>query len=137
HPLLKKYGFKAMLFVVTSWVHDGEIRPYWGQKDIPKTPNHHECQRLIEAGQSDQVILRWSEMRQMQEEGTFEIHSHTHTHTRWDKSDRAAEKNELMAEELALSRAALEKNMGSVSDHFCWPQGYFDDDYVRVAKQAG
>jgi len=137
HPLLKKYGFNAMLFVVTSWVHDGVVRPHAGQPDVPATPDHHTCQRLINEGQSDQVILRWSELQKMQEEGTFEIHSHTHTHTRWDKSDRAAEKNALMAEELAQSRAALLQNMGAVSEHFCWPQGYFDDDYVRVAQDAG
>src|SRR5690625_2917559 len=104
HPLLKKYGFNAMLFVVTSWVCDGEVRSHNGQSDVPQTPDHFECERLIDAGQSDKVILRWSELQQMQSEGTFEVHSHTHTHTRWDKSDRAAEKNALMAEELALSR---------------------------------
>jgi hypothetical protein len=24
-----------------------------------------------------------------------------------------------------------------VSSHLCWPQGYYDDDYIRVAEAAG
>lgn len=137
HPLLKKYGFNAVVFLVTSWVDDGPVRPQSGDTAVPETPGHAECERLIDAGQSDKVILRWSEIQAMRQDGTFEFHSHTHTHTRWDKSVHAAEKNTRMHEELRLSRAVLEENLGAVSDHFCWPQGYFDDDYVRIAKQAG
>lgn len=137
HPLLKKYGFHAVIFLVTSWINDGEVRAQSGHSDVPDTPGHAECERLIEAGHSDRVILRWSEIRTMQEDGVVEFHSHTHTHTRWDKSPRASEKNSLMQEELALSRQTLESHLGSVSEHFCWPQGYFDDDYIRIANQAG
>ena len=137
YPLLKKYGYTALVFLVTSWINEGPIRHILGQGDLPETPAHQECERLIEQGASDDVILRWSEIKAMQADGTFEFHSHTHTHTRWDKSDRFFEKNTLMAQELALSRAALQENLGEVSDHFCWPQGYFDPDYVQIAKQAG
>lgn len=137
HPLLKKYGFNAVIFLVTSWVNHGPVRPQSGDSSVPETPSHTDCEQRIEAGQSDDVILRWSEIQRMQDDATFEFHSHTHTHTRWDKSDRADEKNTLMQEELALSKAALEQNMGFVSDHFCWPQGYFDDDYIQIAQDAG
>jgi len=136
-PLLKKYGFNAVIFLVTGWIHEGPVRNRMDDTVLPPTPSHDDCQQLISAGQSDKVILRWSEIQHMQADGTVEFHSHTHTHTRWDKSDRAHEKNALMQQELALSRAALVKNLGSVSDHFCWPQGYFDDDYVRIAQDAG
>lgn len=137
YPLLKKYGFNAVIFLVTGWINQGPVRGLLGDSILPDAPSHEDCQRLIETGQSDQAILRWSEIQHMQADGTVEFHSHTHTHTRWDKSDRAYEKNTLMQEELALSRDALVDNLGSVSDHFCWPQGYFDDDYVRIAKDAG
>ncbi len=137
YPLLKKYGYTAAIFLVTSWVNDGPARPNMGQADLPPTPDHHECERRIHAGDSDSVILRWSEIKAMQVGGVVEFHSHTHTHTRWDQSERAAEKNALIAEELALSRNALQENLGSVSEHLCWPQGYFDPDYVRIAQEAG
>lgn len=136
YPLLKKHGFHAVIFLVTSWVGNGPVRNVLGQGPLAPTPEHRECERLIEQGRSDEVILRWSEIQAMQADGVIEFHSHTHTHTRWDKS-RPADKNTLMAQELADSRAALQENLGHVSEHFCWPQGYFDDDYISLAQQAG
>lgn len=137
YPLLKKYGYKATIFIVTSWVGEGEARPVAGEGQVPHTPPHVECEQRIAAGDADSVMLRWSEIRAMQESGLIEFHSHTHTHTRWDKSERAHEKNSLIAQELEQSRKTLIEKLGSVSEHFCWPQGYFDADYVRVAQQAG
>jgi len=138
YPLLKKYGYKAVIFLVTSWVHDGPARPFAGQGEpLPETPGHAECEQRIGQGQGDGVVLRWSEIQAMRDSGVFEFHSHTHTHTRWDKSPRAAEKNALMAQELTQSRQTLLERLGEASPHFCWPQGYFDADYVRIAQQAG
>src|SRR3546814_14360837 len=42
-----------------------------------------------------------------------------------------------MAQGLAESRAALQAHLGGVSEHLCWPQGYFDADYINVAHEAG
>lgn len=138
YPLLKKYGFNAVVFLVTSWVNDGPVRPNASQDtDLPETPDHRECERRIEAGQADDVILRWSEIQTMQSEGVFEFHSHTHTHTRWDQRDGGADKNRHMQEELAASVQTLKDRLGSVQPHFCWPQGYFDTDYVNLAKAHG
>lgn len=143
YPLLKKYGFSAMVFLVTSWMGEGEPRPHLGQADnsgqtnLPQTPSHEQCSRLVEEGNTDAVALRWNEVLAMRNSGVVEFHSHTHTHTRWDKSPRAAEKNTLIAQELAQSQETLQLRLGEVSDHLCWPQGYFDADYIKVARAAG
>ena len=137
YPLMKRYGFHGVIFLVTSWVGDGPVRPHLGGAALPVTPSHHDCENHIEQGRADDVMLRWSEIEAMRADGVFEFHSHTHTHTRWDLGPEKAAKNEHMAEELAASRAVLQERLGEVSPHFCWPQGYFDDDYVRLAKQAG
>lgn len=136
-PLLQKYGFNAVLFIVTSWIGNGSVRNNMNSTNLPFTPDHSQCMQLIQTGEYDKFMLRWSEIHQMQEQGVFEFHSHTHTHTRWDKSDQSSKKNELMQSEIEQSRQCLQDNLGSVSEHFCWPQGYFDEDYVNIAVQAG
>lgn len=140
HPVLQRYGMKAVLFLVTGWAGDGPVRPHAGQAGpLPASPDHHATKQLIAEGRADEVIVRWSEAQAMLAAGTFEIHSHTHTHTRWDKQcgPDVAAKREHIARELADSRAALAQHLGQASDHLCWPQGYFDADYVQAARQAG
>lgn len=137
-PLLRRYGFTAMLFIVTDWLGDGPVRPRLGDAEpLPETPSHHDCEARIAQGRADEVMLRWSEVLQLRDEGIFEFHSHTHTHTRWDLSADAANKNAHMQDELRASRQTLRDRLGVVSEHFCWPQGYFDADYVQLAKDAG
>jgi peptidoglycan/xylan/chitin deacetylase (PgdA/CDA1 family) len=136
-PLLREYGFHAVVFIVTSWVGDGPARAYAGGTELPlpEVPDHEACKRQVEAGTPIEAALRWSEIERMRADGVVEFHSHTHTHTRWDKQD--VDKNAHMAEELVRSRACLEQHLGGVSDHLCWPQGYFDADCVRIAQAAG
>ena len=136
-PLLRRYGMQATVFIVTGWVGDGPVRPCLDDDaPLPDTPEHRECEQRIEAGHAHEVILRWSEIHALRAQGVMEFHSHTHTHTRWDRRD-AATKNARMREELALSRQTLQQHLGAVSDQLCWPQGYFDEDYVQIAREAG
>lgn len=137
YPLMKRYGFHGVIFLVTSWIGDGPVRPHLGQDSLPQTPAHRECEDLIEAGRADEVMLRWSEIAAMRSDGVFEFHSHTHTHTRWDLGLEKENKNQHMQHELQASREVLQEKLGSVSEHFCWPQGYFDEDYTRLAQEAG
>jgi peptidoglycan/xylan/chitin deacetylase (PgdA/CDA1 family) len=160
HPVLQRYGMHALLFVVTGWIGEGAVRPYFGAGVaatpgtpgastaavaavapgcVPVTPDHDACKQAIAAGRADDVMLRWSEIEAMRASDTFEFHSHTHTHTRWDQvcgKDTDAKRARL-AQDLADSRHALETRLGAASTHLCWPQGYFDADYEQVARGAG
>lgn len=133
YPILRELGMKAVLFIVTGWLGDGGIRD--GSR---LCLDHSECKRLISAGDADTVMLRWSEVEAMQHAGVFEFHSHTHTHVRWDQQieDREARRR-CLNDDLAHSRTMLAARLGSHSPHLCWPQGYFDDEYVQVARSAG
>lgn len=132
-PVLEALGMKAVIFAVTGWMGDGPIRS--GQ---PETPNHAECKRRIAAGDADSVILRWSEAQALQARGIFDFHSHTHTHQRWDKTlADAAARGVALADDLQLSKASLEQRLGVVSRHLCWPQGYYDEQYLATAKAQG
>lgn len=144
HPILQESGLKAVLFLITGWLGDGPPRENKvGAGETAKSasgafPAHRACMEKVGAGQADEVMLRWSEVAAMREAGSFEFHSHTHTHTRWDRIEAdAGRRAARLAADLAASRAALRQHLGEVSSHLCWPQGYFDDDYRRVAQAAG
>ena len=140
HPILKKYGLCASMFIVTGLIGDGPIRPCAEQEDatLPRLPSHLECRALWTAGSTDSAMLRWSEIQAMGAAGTFEFHCHTHTHTRWDLVSKTRQECLAhMRHEFEASHALLKEHLGSVSQHFCWPQGYFADDYVDLAQAFG
>lgn len=138
HPVLQRYGLHAVMFLVTGWNHDGPARPHAGESSPVVVPSREDSKALIEAGSTDDIAVRWSEIERMRAAGTFEFHSHTHTHTRWDRVCASREeKTARLREDLALSQATLHARLGEASRHLCWPQGYFDDDYLQVARQAG
>jgi peptidoglycan/xylan/chitin deacetylase (PgdA/CDA1 family) len=139
HPILQDFGLQGVIFLITGLIGiEGQPRRHAGMGgNLPACPNHSEAWKLINADHADEVMLRWSEVAEMQSAGTFEFHSHTHTHTRWDKTiaDPAARRAAL-ADDLAASRITLRQHTGD-SPHLCWPQGYYDADYLRIARKAG
>jgi peptidoglycan/xylan/chitin deacetylase (PgdA/CDA1 family) len=139
HPVLQAHGLTALCFLVTSWIGEGRVRAHARSGDtLPPLLNHRDGEMAIEKGEGDRAILRWSEIDAMREAGTFEFHSHTHSHVRWDQvSADADDKCARLARDLVDSRTVLKARLGAASDHLCWPQGYYDDDYRRVAVQAG
>ncbi len=139
HPVLQEFGQKAVLFLATGWLGDGPVRPAAGSgHPLPQCPDHRQCKALIGAGQADEVVLRWSEVEAMISAGTFEFHSHTHTHTRWDKTIVPGDERDVaLGRDLHASREMFQQRLGAVSEHLCWPQGYYDGAYIRIAKEAG
>lgn len=134
-PALQAAGQQALLFLVSAWPGGGGVR---NLADAGAALNHKQCKATIAAGASDAAIIRWSEAQAMQASGAWEIHSHTHTHTRWDQQLPAgSERNAAMAGELQASRQALREHLGGVSRHLCWPQGYYENDYLEVARAHG
>ncbi len=135
YPVLRELGLKATIFAVTGWVGNGQAR---STTSPPLCPDHRACKVAIAEGRADEVMLRWSEIEAMEAAGSVEIHSHTHSHARWDKTvaDPAARRAAL-AQDLASSRDTLRQKLGRDDRHLCWPQGYFDHDYVSVAQELG
>jgi len=138
HPILAEFGLHAVLFVITGQLGAGPARASAGEGALPPTPSHRDCAAAVTAGRADDVMLRWSEVDRMRAAGTFEFHSHTHSHTRWDRSEAdPATRHARLASDLALSREAMQQNLGAVSSHLCWPQGYHDAGYRATARAAG
>jgi peptidoglycan/xylan/chitin deacetylase (PgdA/CDA1 family) len=138
HPVLEEFGQRATLFLITGWIGDGAPRPHAGQPGAPDVPTHKQAMAAAAEGKLDAAFLRWSEVEAMRAAGTFDFHSHTHTHTRWDRQIAAqAARDAALAADLAVSRETLRARLGECSPHLCWPQGYFDATYQRVAREAG
>ncbi|MCK9284821.1 MAG: polysaccharide deacetylase family protein [Rhodocyclaceae bacterium] len=132
HPVLREFGFTAVLFLITGRIGDGLPRP------AGATPDHRTCMASVKAGRADEVMLRWSEVEAMRAAGSFEFHSHTHTHARWDREIAdPAERDARLAADLEQSRTTLIARLGAASAHLCWPQGYHDAAYRRTARAAG
>jgi peptidoglycan/xylan/chitin deacetylase (PgdA/CDA1 family) len=142
YPILRQYQMHAVLFIVTGWIGDGTPRAYYqGIEDaaLPECPNHRRCMMALKENEADEVMLRWSEIEVMQNDGTFEFHSHTHTHTRWDKVFAANRQNkrEGLMNDLLQAQSRLMEKLGQESHHLCWPQGYYDQDYIEIALALG
>jgi peptidoglycan/xylan/chitin deacetylase (PgdA/CDA1 family) len=149
YPVLRKHGFNAICFLVSGWPVDGPARLHAakpggvsGERSegmaLPHLLSHAAAENAIANGRADDAIMRWAEIDEMRRCGTFEFHSHTHTHVRWDRVARSRdEKLERLHEDLEHARATLRARFGDVSDHLCWPQGYYDDDYREIARRVG
>jgi peptidoglycan/xylan/chitin deacetylase (PgdA/CDA1 family) len=138
YPVLKRYGQHALIFAVTNWIGDGPARPTAAETGEPPLFNHRDCHERIRSGLADDVIMRWSEIERTRDDGVFEFHSHTASHQRWDKICASSdEKIAALAGDLQLAATTLAARLGAASRHLCWPQGYFDDDYLAVAGQLG
>ena len=132
-PVLQEFNLHAHLFLVTGLISDGPVRISADAQEH----SHDECRALIEQGRADEVMLRWSEVREMYCSGLVEFHSHTHTHQRWDCMPDIHSPRNLLRADVLLSRERMKGMLGYCSRHLCWPEGYYNHDYIEVAKELG
>ncbi|HEA6326784.1 TPA: polysaccharide deacetylase family protein [Escherichia coli] len=132
-PVLQEFNLHAHIFLVTGLVSDGPARI---SADVQEC-SHDECRALIDLGRADDVMLRWSEVREMHCSGLVEFHSHTHTHRRWDCMPGISSPRNLFRADVILSRERMKEMLGYCSRHLCWPEGWYCPDYIRVAEELG
>jgi peptidoglycan/xylan/chitin deacetylase (PgdA/CDA1 family) len=138
HPVLQEFGLRATIFLITGWIGDGPLRAHDGQSGMPVVPNHKQAMADAREGCFDGAFLRWSEVDAMRAAGTVDFHSHSHSHTRWDHTVAdPLQRDQALADDLSASRVALKARLGEATPHLCWPQGYFDERYQRIATAAG
>lgn len=132
-PVLQEFNLHAHIFLITGQVGDGPVRHR--QESVF---SHKECEHQVTTGNTDRVMLRWSEVRAMAGSGLVEFHPHTHTHTRWDRiSVNRNLRNDMLTADIILSREKMKEKTGHCSKHLCWPEGYYNRDYIRIANSLG
>ncbi|MGA4538315.1 polysaccharide deacetylase family protein [Citrobacter braakii] len=132
-PILKEFNLHAHIFLVTGLISDGKVR-YPGEQVIYSLP---ESKYLIKQGRADEVMLRWSEIREMYLSGLVEFHSQTHTHKRWDQLSSIKNPLDFLRSDILLSREWMREMLGSDNRHLCWPEGYYTDEHIKVAEELG
>lgn len=126
-PVLKKYGLKATIFVVTGWISE-ERDPDRTREVIP----HHQGNQLIAQGRGHQIALTWPEVKEMQESGLIEIESHTHSHNKELYQDTPA-----LKEDLGRCREAIQSHLSKKSTCLCWPGGRYSPESILSAQEVG
>ncbi|MDT8900826.1 polysaccharide deacetylase family protein [Anaeroselena agilis] len=75
--------------------------------------------------------LSWAELREMKAAG-MEIGSHNYSHR-----ELAAMTPARQAEEIGRSKEVLDRNLGQDSRYFCYPNGSYDAETLRLLKAKG
>ena len=129
-PVLRRYGLRAAIFVVTEWVERASSPPSAGEPAA--FPPHREAQERAERGESHGIVLDWERLAEMRASGVVDVYSHTRSHL---KGDRVPE--EVVAEELRASKGMIEERLGSSCPYLCWPYGKFTPRATAIAREAG
>jgi peptidoglycan/xylan/chitin deacetylase (PgdA/CDA1 family) len=137
-PSLKKYGMKAVIFVITSLIPEKGRRQRADEGEALSLPEHKACQNMIDAGRASEVMVSWEEIKEMADSGLVDVQSHTHAHKRYDKvyADHA-ERAEILKQDLRISKKMIEEKLDKQCHAICWPWGIYDRDYVRTAESLG
>ncbi len=129
-PVLKKYKMKALLFVATDFITDLDIK-----RDNFKPLTHKEMWRLAFSERKHEVMCTWSELREAEQEGFFDIQSHGHSH----RIPNFIEISDYVAieKDLKLGKELLIRHLSKDPLHLAWPKGVYDEKAVDIAKKLG
>jgi peptidoglycan/xylan/chitin deacetylase (PgdA/CDA1 family) len=108
-PIVKEFGYPVTLFVYT----DGISKPAGGGLD-------------------------WKMLREMDKSGIdIQCHSISHSDLSSLSINGINDFGEKLYEELYLSKAVIEKNLGKDVDYFAFPYGRYNLELLELAKMAG
>jgi len=74
----------------------------------------------------------WIQAREMQKSGVIDIQSHSHTHPEMSLLSVPE-----MIREVRMSRYLIEKNLGKKCLYFAYPFGFYKEEALRFAAEAG
>jgi len=128
YGVLKKYGVKATIFVVTDWIERASQDKR--ASDEIYIPNHREGKKLAYEEPAS-AVMNWDDLKEMMNGGLISIDSHSNAH------DNESLGLDEWRDDLAFSRQLLKSRLGIESKHLCWPRGKYTDELVDLAKSLG
>ena len=107
-PVLKKYGFKAALFVYTDLIKPGKI------------------------------TLSWEDIKEMTDEGVIEVQCHSKSHpdmTKIKEGETEAAYMQRIEKEIGESQKTIEQKLGVKPLFMAYPFGAFNDAVIETLKK--
>ncbi|GAV21545.1 polysaccharide deacetylase family protein [Carboxydothermus pertinax] len=111
-PILKKYGFRATIFIITGIV--GKTNE-WDERE----------------GKPTNYMLTWQQIDEMAKYG-IEFGAHTVNHPRLTKVPLTVAEKEIVD-----SKKMLEEHFKRPIKYFCYPYGLYNDQIIKIVKKAG
>jgi peptidoglycan/xylan/chitin deacetylase (PgdA/CDA1 family) len=130
-PVLKKFGHKFIVFVVSDWTDAASKSPL-PAAGPSEFPTHKAAEKLVVGERAREVICSWQHLREMQASGLGSIENHTAAHLK-----AATLADEALRESLVRCQSAIKENLGRNSRQVCWPYGSHTAANLAVARQLG
>ncbi|NIO19165.1 MAG: polysaccharide deacetylase family protein [Candidatus Aenigmarchaeota archaeon] len=128
-PLLRKYGYRAIFFVITGRIEPGGdgCRP-WAKAEKNQT-----------AGFVNRY-MSWDELKEIERLGLGEVHSHTHSHRHFFRDLNGCVGDgdlQWLAEDINRSKREIERYLGRREIFLCWPGGQYDSRALECGRGLG
>jgi peptidoglycan/xylan/chitin deacetylase (PgdA/CDA1 family) len=84
--------------------------------------------------------MTWEQLEELKETGLFEVQSHSYWHPNFRDEKRrlsSADYEKLVQVQLRKSKETIEKKLKTSVDMLAWPFGFFDDELIGKAIEAG